>query len=236
MASSSPGNYPRLRSWRRKAETPRRSKNSCAAPPNSSSKRTNRLSKSKNLQTQFGRSPRLCPSPLASRRHRPSPGLTDVSLPPKDPVEIPVFSAFWGRQWWDQLVLARLRASWGPSFSDRGGLANGERLRQKNKRLNCLLILGVALTVPIGVNEQTPRSDFELCPICTAKVPFSLAMHMVAAHSSNAIETSAETPNVNLRNVQASAHRQSQSKPPWRSKRLNHTRRGFVRNRVQRRH
>jgi len=153
----------------------------------------------------------------------------------KDPVEIPVFSTFWGRQWQGQLVLARLRASWGPSFSDRWGLANGERLRQKNKRLNCLLILGVALTLPIGVNEQTPRSDFELCPICTGKVPFSLAMHMVAAHSSNAIETSAETPNVNLRNVQASAHRQSQSKPPWHSKRLNHTRRGLVRNRGQRR-
>ena len=60
-----------------------------------------------------------------------------------------------------------------------------------NNRLNCLLILGGALIVPLGVNERTPRSGFEMCPICTARIPFSLAMHMVAAHSPNAIKTSA---------------------------------------------
>jgi len=78
----------------------------------------------------------------------------------------------------------------------------------------------------IGVNEQTPRSDFETCPICTARIPFSLAMHMVAAHSANAIESSTDTRSVTFRDVQASAHRQSQSRHSWKSKRLNHTRRG----------
>lgn len=87
--------------------------------------------------------------------------------------------------------------------------------------------------VSIRVNERTPRSDFEMCPICTAKIPFSLAMHMVAAHSANAIESSVDSRSATFRDVQASAHGESQSK------RLNHTGRGksgFVRNRAERRH
>jgi len=69
------------------------------------------------------------------------------------------------------------------------------------------------------VNEQAPKSDFKLCPICRARIPFSLAMHMVAAHSPNAIENSAETPDVKFREFQALAHQQSPSNLASESKR-----------------
>src|SRR5208282_3801346 len=98
---------------------------------------------------------------------------------------------------------------------------------RENKRLNCLLILELALILCIGVNEQTPRSSFELCPICTARVPFSLAMHMVAAHSANALENSVDSRSVTFREAQASAHRPSRPRHHSRSKRLHAAGRGF---------
>jgi hypothetical protein len=63
-----------------------------------------------------------------------------------------------------------------------------------------------------SMNEPSTRSDSKLCPICKAKIPFSLALHMVAAHSPNALERSVETPDMTFRDAQASALQQSQSR------------------------
>ena len=42
------------------------------------------------------------------------------------------------------------------------------------------------------MNEPSARPDPKLCPICKSKIPFSLALHMVAAHSPEAKERMAE--------------------------------------------
>ena len=86
------------------------------------------------------------------------------SRAPKYPVEIPAFSVFLGVS---VVEPGRQRASRGKLerkvFRQVGGWPMGS-VFGKNKRLNCLLILGVALMVSIGVNEQTPRSDFRCAP------------------------------------------------------------------------
>jgi hypothetical protein len=97
----------------------------------------------------------------------------------------------------------------------------------------------VAFTLSCNVNEPRPLSDSKLCPICRAKVPFSLALHMIAAHSPEAKERSAKALDDTLPNYQVSAHKQAWSEPPSNSRRPNPAHRdksGFARNRGKRRH
>jgi hypothetical protein len=89
------------------------------------------------------------------------------------------------------------------------------------------------------MNEPPSRSDSKLCPICSAKIPFSLAMHMVAAHSPNAIENTATTPELAFRDAQALAHQHWEPKPVSDSRGPNQTRGGsskFARKNGRRRH
>src|SRR5579859_6118950 len=58
------------------------------------------------------------------------------------------------------------------------------------------------------MNEPTAVPDSTRCPVCNIKLPFSLAMHMVAAHSSNAIENPEKTPDVAFGHVKASSYHQ----------------------------
>jgi hypothetical protein len=64
-------------------------------------------------------------------------------------------------------------------------------------------------------------------------------MHMVAAHSPNAIENAAETPDANFRHFQVSSYQQSQPNSAADSRRANHDRKGksgFGRRREKRGH
>jgi len=72
------------------------------------------------------------------------------------------------------------------------------------------------------MNELPSLSDSTRCPVCNIKLPFSLAMHMVAAHSPNAIENAEKTPDAAFGHVQASAYQQSRSNPPSDSGRAHH--------------
>jgi len=88
------------------------------------------------------------------------------------------------------------------------------------------------------MNEPPSVSNSNRCPVCNIKLPFSLAMHMVAAHSPNSIENTAETPDVNFRQFQVSAYQQSQPNSASDSRRANHTHKGkseFVRRKENRR-
>jgi len=71
------------------------------------------------------------------------------------------------------------------------------------------------------MNEPPSVFDSTRCPVCNIKLPFSLAMHMVAAHSPNAIENAQKTHAV-FGHVQASAYQQSRSNPPSDSGRAHH--------------
>ena len=73
------------------------------------------------------------------------------------------------------------------------------------------------------MNEPPSVTDSTRCPVCNIRLPFSLAMHMVAAHSPNAIENTAGTPEVNFRQFQVSAYQQSQPNSASDSRRANHT-------------
>jgi hypothetical protein len=72
------------------------------------------------------------------------------------------------------------------------------------------------------MNEPPSVSDSTRCPVCNIKLPFSLAMHMVAAHSPNAVEKAEKTPDAVFGHVQASAYHQSRSNPPSDSGRGHH--------------
>ena len=80
--------------------------------------------------------------------------------------------------------------------------------------------------LPLRMNDLRPLSGSDRCPVCNVKVPFSLAMHMVAAHSPNAIENAAQSPDVTLREIQASAYLQSHQKDASDVRRPNRPRRG----------
>ena len=90
-----------------------------------------------------------------------------------------------------------------------------------------------------SVNEQPPRSGSKICPICKAKIPFSLALHMMAAHSPEAQARSAKALDETLPNHQVPAHQESWSEPPSDAKRPSHRNRGkpgFVRKKGKGRH
>jgi hypothetical protein len=71
------------------------------------------------------------------------------------------------------------------------------------------------------MNELPSVSDSTRCPVCNIKLPFSLAMHMVAAHSANAIENAEKTPDAVFGHVQASAYHHPRPNPPSESRRPN---------------
>ena len=76
---------------------------------------------------------------------------------------------------------------------------------------------------PSNMNEPPSAIDSTRCPVCDIKLPFSLAMHMLAAHSPNATKNSSETPGVNFRYLHISAYQQSQPNSASDSRRANHT-------------
>jgi hypothetical protein len=85
-----------------------------------------------------------------------------------------------------------------------------------------------------SLNELSPRSDPKLCPICGAKIPFSLALHMMAAHSPDAKERLTDTPG--SLPCQISAHRQSHLNPRSDSNNTRRRRSGFKQEQGKRRH
>jgi len=104
-----------------------------------------------------------------------------------------------------------------------------EKLEVENQgfwRPNTLRICWAAHTLARSVNEPSPRSDSKLCPTCGAKIAFSLALHMMAAHSPEGKARTAETPEETLPYAQVPAHQQSRPRAGSRSKRPNHTRTG----------
>ena len=86
---------------------------------------------------------------------------------------------------------------------------------------NGLLVRGTPLMLAYSLNEPPPPPDSKLCPVCGAKIPFSLALHMMAAHSPDSKARLTET--------QISAHHQSRSKPRSDPRRPNNTRRRISR-------
>ena len=42
------------------------------------------------------------------------------------------------------------------------------------------------------MNEPSARSDAKHCPLCGSKIPFSLALHMMAVHSPEAMARTAK--------------------------------------------
>jgi hypothetical protein len=76
------------------------------------------------------------------------------------------------------------------------------------------------------MNEPPSAIDSTRCPICDIKLPFSLAMHMLAAHSPNAIENGVETPGANFRYLQVAASQQSMPNSASDIRRANHTHKG----------
>lgn len=105
--------------------------------------------------------------------------------------------------------------------------------------LNSLLIGAIAFILRGSMNEPPPPSGAKLCPICRAKIPFSLALHMQAAHSPEALERNAEAVERELSESPGSAHQPPRSKRPSGAKRGNHPRRGqggFGRKKGKRKH
>ncbi len=47
-------------------------------------------------------------------------------------------------------------------------------------------------TLLCTVNEAPTRNESGRCPVCNSKIPFSLALHMQAAHSPEAMRRNAE--------------------------------------------
>jgi hypothetical protein len=77
---------------------------------------------------------------------------------------------------------------------------------------NALRMRVVALTLTHSVNEPAPRSDPKFCPLCGAKIAFSLALHMVAAHSPNSKVRNAESGEQSSPHDQFRPHQQSRSR------------------------
>lgn len=62
------------------------------------------------------------------------------------------------------------------------------------------------------VNEVTTRNEIGRCPICNSKIPFSLALHMQAVHSPDAIRRNAEMLEASLVDQQATGQQTAGSK------------------------
>jgi hypothetical protein len=89
------------------------------------------------------------------------------------------------------------------------------------------------------MNESLSVFDSTRCPVCNIKLPFSLAMHMVAAHSSNSIESVEKIADAAFGHVKASAYHHSMPNPTADSKRKNQVHKvksEFVGRRENRRH
>ena len=71
-----------------------------------------------------------------------------------------------------------------------------------------LLIRRIALMLNHGMNEASLRSGLKLCPICNARIPFSLALHMMAAHSPQSEERNARVVAGTMADDQDSTHRE----------------------------
>ena len=135
---------------------------------------------------------------------------------------------------WDRL--AEWRSRKGDPESSLWQFEDGERAN--GKRAICLLMSGIVTKVLRGMDEPPPLSGPNRCPVCGARIPFSLAQHMVAAHSPGAKARAAELADFPLPGDHGLAHSQPQSKSASERNGANHSRGkwGFVRRNGKRSH
>ena len=89
------------------------------------------------------------------------------------------------------------------------------------------------------MNEPSARTDSKHCPICRAKIPFSLALHMVAVHSPEAMARNAEAMDTTVPNYDVHAAAQVRQNSAGEGRGPQRPRRGgqtFGRGKGKRRH